>query len=323
MRVSTVFSLGFLTASANAFITNSNSRAAVRPLHLSDYVMDAPSMNYGTIEPRREDPVTLLPPRKKMSKLEIEFRDMLEAMIFADSDMAAITDSRFRALYEGVAASYQEPSVYRAFEVLYEDLVPLRVAGRVIHKKLTSIMKESLEYKTSQLEAVKKFSSLSAVEIESFWSLFTQLTNGRELSIEDAKACLGMELDEVRGSNGLTFEGFMSLCETLPLAVIDEKLRESLSMQSTTVNDQLDNKRRKFSLQYDDMLVQFAEWKNYIPDGEGRRLDILRGCFVGSENPKVVEALKIIYVDYAALRMSGNLIFKLVSALMSRAKRQR
>ncbi|KAL3941666.1 MAG: hypothetical protein SGBAC_004007 [Bacillariaceae sp.] len=323
MRVSTILTLGLLTASANAFITNSNSYAAVRPLHLSDYVMDAPPMKYGTIEPRREVPVTLLPPRKKMTKLEIEFRDMLEAMIFADSDMAAITDSRLRALYEGVAASYHEPSVYRAFEVLYEDLVPLRVAGRVIHQKLTSIMKESLDYKTSQLEAVKKFSSMSAVELESFWSLFIQLTNGRELSIQDAKACLGMELDEVRGPNGLTFEGFISLCETLPSAVIDAKLRESLSMKSATANDHLDSKRQKFSQQYDAMLVQFAEWKNYIPDGEGRRLDILRGCFVGSENPKVVEALKIIYVDYAALRMSGNLIFKLVSALMSRAMRQR
>mmetsp|Transcript_31847 Transcript_31847/g.77191 ORF Transcript_31847/g.77191 Transcript_31847/m.77191 type:complete len:326 (+) Transcript_31847:71-1048(+) len=325
MRVSNVVSLCFLaTSTTNAFVINSNSRA-VRPLlHQSDYVMEA-SMDYAMEPPRQEDLVTPLPPRTKMSKLEIEFRDMLEAMIFADSDMAAITDSRLRALYEGVAASYYEPSVYRAFEVLYEDLPPLRLAGRVIHQKLTSIMKESLEYKTSQIEAVQKFSSLSTDEIEPLWSLFTQMTDGRELSIEDAKTYLGRELDELRGgSKGLTFEGLMFLYKDLSAEVIVDKFQEAaLPAKSTSVTDQLDDKRRKHSERYDEMLVQFAEWKDFIPDGEGRRLDILRGCFVGSENPKVVEALKIIYVDYAALRMSGNWIFKLVSALMGRAMRQR
>ncbi|CAJ1952326.1 unnamed protein product [Cylindrotheca closterium] len=329
MRVSTVLSLTLLTATSattNAFSSNSNGRA-IRPLHLSDYAMES-SVDYSLQQQqqqqqqRREDRITLLPPRREMSKLEIEFRDMLEAMIFTDSDMTAITDSRLRALYEGVAASYHEPSVYRAFEVLYEDFAPLRVAGRVVHQKLTSIMKESLEYKIAQLEAVQKFKSFSFDEIESLWSVFTQLTNGRELSVEDAKRCLGTELDELIDSKGLTFEGLLFLYKDLPYEAIVDKLQAALPAESTTTIDELDDKRRRYSQRYDEMLVQFAVWKDFIPDGEGRRLDILRGCFVGSENPKVVEALKIIYVDYAALRMSGNWIFKLVSALMSRATRQ-
>jgi hypothetical protein len=79
----------------------------------------------------------------------------------------------------------------------------------------------------------------------------------------------------------------------------------------------LSPRRQKFNERYDDMIVNFSKWKPLIPSGDGRRLQILKGCFVGSENPSVVEALRVIYVDYAALRLSGDWIFKVVSALMS------
>ena len=65
------------------------------------------------------------------------------------------------------------------------------------------------------------------------------------------------------------------------------------------------------------MVNKFKEWEDFVPKGEGRRLDILRGCFVGAENEKVVKALKIVYVDYSALRMAGDLIFSLMTALVS------
>jgi hypothetical protein len=44
-------------------------------------------------------------------------------------------------------------------------------------------------------------------------------------------------------------------------------------------------------------------------------LDILRGCFSGARDEKVVAALKIVYMDYAALRLAGDLIFKLMSKI--------
>jgi hypothetical protein len=34
--------------------------------------------------------------------------------------------------------------------------------------------------------------------------------------------------------------------------------------------------------------------------------DILRGCFSGARDAKVVAALKIVYLDYAALRLAGK-----------------
>ena len=80
----------------------------------------------------------------------------------------------------------------------------------------------------------------------------------------------------------------------------------------------LDAKHQKYSERYDEMIHAFAEWESQLVDtsGEGRQLDVLRGCFVGAKNEYVVEALRIVYVDYPPLRVAGNLIFKLMSSLI-------
>ena len=54
----------------------------------------------------------------------------------------------------------------------------------------------------------------------------------------------------------------------------------------------------------------------HLPRTDNQWLDILRGCFVGSRNDRVVAALKIVYMDYAALRLAGDLIFKLMSKIV-------
>jgi hypothetical protein len=92
--------------------------------------------------------------------------------------------------------------------------------------------------------------------------------------------------------------------------------------ESSDFLSQLDPKREKYNGTYDEMLRKFGEWKAYIPDGEGRRLDIMKGCFVGSENPKVVEALRVIYVDYKPLRFCGDMIYKIVSTIMGTVERR-
>jgi hypothetical protein len=75
-------------------------------------------------------------------------------------------------------------------------------------------------------------------------------------------------------------------------------------------------RKKKFAKRYDEMVESFVEWERYGPGDEGRRLDVLRGCFVGARNQKVVEALKIVYMDYSALRMAGDTIYSLMSKLI-------
>jgi hypothetical protein len=78
----------------------------------------------------------------------------------------------------------------------------------------------------------------------------------------------------------------------------------------------LDPQRQAYSSRYDNMLNVFLSWKQQVPSGTGRRLDVLRGCFIGANNVAVRDALRIVYVDVAAMRLAGNMIFALVSALL-------
>jgi len=114
--------------------------------------------------------------------------------------------------------------------------------------------------------------------------------------------------------------------ETFLRDVWDEKYwkEKTGKFSASSSEDGLDSKLEKHNRRYDEMIERFAEWKEFIPpDGEGRRLDILRGCFVGSENEAVVDALRVIYVDHAALRLSGDWIFKVVATIMNRVVRKK
>lgn len=53
------------------------------------------------------------------------------------------------------------------------------------------------------------------------------------------------------------------------------------------------------------------------PSEEASRLEVvLTGCFAGARLPDLVAALKVVYVDYAALRLAGDLVFKLMAKVV-------
>ena len=60
----------------------------------------------------------------------------------------------------------------------------------------------------------------------------------------------------------------------------------------------------------DSMVQSFEEWEELQlkPKGEGRMVEVLRGCFAGAKNEQIVAPLKIVYMDYSALRIGGDLI---------------
>ncbi len=92
-------------------------------------------------------------------------------------------------------------------------------------------------------------------------------------------------------------------------------------------------KRAKWSRRFDEYVSTFQLWERRFlncndeddnDDGstsnddewqKSRRFEILRGCFVGARNEGNVAALKIVYMDYAALRIGGDLIFGLMSKI--------
>uniref|UniRef100_A0A7S2LFC0 Calmodulin n=1 Tax=Leptocylindrus danicus TaxID=163516 RepID=A0A7S2LFC0_9STRA len=282
----------------------------------------------------------------KISKLEGEFRDMLnEFYSFSERDIAGIDSYKYRALFEGVAASSDEPEVSRAFTILFEDFVPIRIAGRMIYKHLKTVMEKSTEKRLLQEENIIKSTALSAEEIYEGRKAFLaidvdedgQLTIDELVNsglVETAVTLLGFEsftdllkkLDkDERGK--LDFEMFMigmqrcmedsEEAECDISQVLNEVITrmEALEQKDATTSDA---KKAKYGERYDSMVEAFKDWEDLVPSGNGRMIEVFNGCFYGAKNKKIVGALKIVYTDYSALRMSGDLIFKLTSKLVGK-----
>lgn len=327
------------------------------------HAYNSPSITSTLEEREKETLMSRIPPPmdEKMGKLQIEFRELLEGILFTPKEIEAILNPNMRTILEGISASYYEPAVYRAFDILYKDYIPLRIAGRLVYKQLRRVMDESKQYQKSQIKTAIKRTGMSRSGVEDCWSTFTQIVVGQTLSLEEFQRYIGPQTSNVilksndpvltEDDDSISFEQLLaclhnnnSRCNNVDChgdinnnnnsknknvyklfnknMVDGNIIQQALNLNANNDVSQRKNlndspKRKKYIKRYDDMLIVFDKWKPLVPSSnEGRRLQILKGCFVGSENPAVVEALRIIYVDYGALRLSGDWIFRVVSALM-------
>jgi hypothetical protein len=331
--------------------------------------------------------------QRDLTKWEKEFRDMMEHFAnYSEADILSIADPRKRTLFEGIAASSYSRPVYRAFEILYEDLLPLRYAGRVIYHKLKEFMITSIQQRKEEMELILNTTGIQQSHLHNdnnddvqriseirlmFVTTASQLNGDSYLTIDQlaktgiitttATEVLGFDtVDDVlqrldQSSTGkLTFVHLLlglwelsneycglELCN--PQVVLHNLLVElneqihspNRSLISNDDHLKLDTNRQRYSLRYDEMVSSFIQWKDLLPpvpthtlqyadnknntDGqqpstpvavESRRMEIVRGCFAGAELPKVVDALRVVYVDYAALRVAGDIIYKLTSTIL-------
>jgi len=381
----------------------------------------------------------------KHSALESEFHEKITNFISSSSPVvSALPDRRYRALYQGVEASANEPSVYRAFQVLFTDLLPVRVAGRMVFAHLSSLLQEQVRYRNNMVKEILLHdeNTLSSLhddnnrielqeEVDECRSLLydfvvaqeenvvkkekskdnmlplTQLiTATTEMIIQEEKEGisenndfgiifydLSYELfndlyDEHNNDNNnnqqtknkkrkgifqklrrkkesnndgdikmLTSDKFLinylrrqrqyQQSPSLLLQKAIQKINNNKIISSNLhhsddikINDTKDNnndektskkqkkqrQKKKHEERYEHMLQTFATWKDLIPpanDNSNRMMDVVRGCFIGATNPSIVEALQIVYVDYTALRVAGDLIFQLVSTIMEKKEKTR
>jgi hypothetical protein len=305
---------------------------------------------------------------KKMSKHQIAFRELLEGILYTPKEIESLLNPNMRSILEGISASYHEHAVYRAFEVLYEDYVPIRLTGRIVYKQFRKVMDESKQYQESQISTVMEQTGMSRSSIEECWSTFIQIVDRRTISHDELQNYIKepqtMQLilaginndndDDDSGSVSISFEQLLTSLHNINNLRHNDNfgtgknnnsensmdgniLLQALKLNFNNKNNLDSNnskKRKKYIQRYDDMIIQFRKWKPLIStssssssddnddddnendEGPSRPMQVLKGCFVGSENPAVLEALKIIYVDYGALRLSGDMIYKLVSTLM-------
>jgi len=287
------------------------------------------------------------PPKEKLSRLELEFHGMMnEFKAYTSWDIACIQDPRYRALFEGVSAGVSEPEVYRAFVVLFEDYAPIRIAGRMIYRHLKDVMTKNRKQVAMETENISSMTGLTETDINYGRKAFmaVKYDGEGELTMEQLiDAGIIETVMELSGydsfdefvsvmnhqkADKFNFETFMislqrcvgcnddAVCN---VATVFEELDKRMGpVEEIRKALPLDVRMKKYSEKYDYMVQSFQEWEDLVPKGDGRMLDVLKGCFVGARNQQVVDALRIVYLDYSALRMAGNLIFKLTAAMVGK-----
>lgn len=299
---------------------------------------------------------------RKLTELEEEFRGMLADFThYSARDILCLRDFRLRLLFEGIVASADEPLVYRAFEVLYEDLYPLRIGGRIIYRKLKQIMEDSLKEHSHEVEAVVTATRLDEESVrearlgfvavamylnrDAYFTIeqltSTGLTEAIANGLGDQSASAFLEKLKRNPKGRCTFVELMdaiykcaeetcALDQCDPAELVIHTVGDLLDRNPSTKYT-LDEKHERLSLRYDEMVASFITWEGLLPPVEddmnlGRRqarvMEVVRGCFKGAENRHVVDALRVLYTDYTPLRIAGDFIFGCVQQVMKNRQRQ-
>mmetsp|Transcript_32542 Transcript_32542/g.74881 ORF Transcript_32542/g.74881 Transcript_32542/m.74881 type:complete len:401 (-) Transcript_32542:105-1307(-) len=281
-----------------------------------------------------------------MSKHEIEFMDMIERFVSHSQDEVETLMPKHQALFHGVSAALNdEKPVLRAFVVLYEDLGPVRTVGRFIFNYLEQIFAKSVRERREENERFVDSTGFTEETINlsrKFHYILCHDDERKRLLDDLAKGCF-LEESEVFTSIDIFDEEFMNRLEEGPMPlnsllvslkkteIPEEKIAGVLVLllasqenRPMDIEKSASVKSQKYIIRYNNMLKKFADWEPlFTGDGEelSRQREILRGCFVGAKNAAVVEALRIVYTDYTALRFAGDLIFKLVSEVVRSSKK--
>lgn len=237
---------------------------------------------------------------RDLNKLELEFRDKLEHFTrYTTRDILSLRDPRVRVIFRGIASSAYEPAVYRAFEVLFEDLFPLRVGGRVFYKIMKQLMIDSRREREEQVALVREATGLPEQIVEdsrlAFVSTAATMNGDSFLTVNQLADMAGLSLTSVEvlgfedveellsrldndGKGNLSFVDLMtglqqcaeetcSVEECNPAVVMRDILAD-LEQNPPQISEKLNVQKQVFSDRYDEMVNSFREWEDLVPQGE-------------------------------------------------------
>lgn len=295
----------------------------------------------------------VLPPAQPESKAAQRFEAMLSNFrLHSEADINLVTSPRYRGLLTGTLAAINDPKVTLAFKVLYEDLGPVRVAGDLIFSKLEQELAKSkgssgamnvkaLGRDDSCVVAARKIfdavdadasgtvSSQELLDSDLLRSLgqCTECTCGKEGSCESVMRFMD-EIDKTHPEGELHFDEFLLASHMLYEGDASKSLFGGDNSAEELVDEMLNGREGeigqekvdRYSKRFDAMCDEFDSWDSDDSSSKAQSSNprlalVLEGCFAGSKNPPVVDALKILYVDFRPLRMAGDLIFKLMRKL--------
>lgn len=324
----------------------------VGTLHVKDpnFIVDETDDNLDDdkIEAEVEAPPPL-PETKAGKRFEAMLADFRK---HSEADINLVTSLRYRGLLTGTSAAINDQKVTLAFKVLYEDLGPVRVAGDLIFSKLERELAKSkvsdgavnvraLGLDDSSVVAARKIfdavdadasgtvSSKELLESDLLRSLgqCVECTCGKEGSCESVMRFMD-DIDKTHPEGELHFDEFLLAAHRLYEGDASVSLFGGDDSAEELVDEILNGhegeigqeKVDRYSKRFDNMCTEFDSWdsddSSSKAESQNPRLAlVLDGCFAGSKNPPVVDALKILYIDFRPLRMAGDLIFKMMRKL--------
>jgi len=288
------------------------------------------------------------------SKAAQRFEAMLsDFRLHSDADVNLVASPRYRGLLTGTSAAINDPKVTLAFKVLYEDLGPVRMAGDLIFSKLERELFKSKEssgatnvkalgrddacvvaarkiFDAVDADASGTISSQELLESDLLRSIgqCAECTCGKEGSCTSVTQFMD-EIDKTHPKGELHFDEFLLASHHLlyegdssvSLFGGDDSAEELVDEMLNGREGEIGlEKADRYSKRFDDMCSEFDSWdsddsSSKAESSNPRLALVLEGCFAGSKNPPVVDALKILYIDFRPLRMAGDLIFKLMRKL--------
>lgn len=339
------------SSSSSSYLTNYRTKSICYAVAINTTIITSTEVPF---EKPSKDVRTRL--EKEFDTYVDEFRE------YTAYDIACIENHRYRVLFDGVAAGMKEPAVYRSFVVLFEDYAPVRIAGRMMYKHLSNVMAKSREAIAMETHVIQKRTGLTAQDIVGGRLAFLAVKDGntQEKGGRERESTLTMEQlinsgivstvieileyesfeafleDMDHDGNAVTFETFMiglqncaqSSCEdSCNISTVLQDLESRMGpLDRRRQLISLDQRKKKYSDRYDNMIAFFKEWEQLLLTANKSHLSrietILQGCIVGAQNESVVNALRVLYLDYSALRIAGDLIFRLVSVLVNNKKKK-
>lgn len=286
------------------------------------------------------------------------FEAMMDRATFADDVIVRVGDARLATILRGIRAAREDEPARKAFEILYSDVAPVRLAGELVFRRIEKVVRDRLRKDEGVDEsAATLVSKFDAADVLAARELFKSIAddevvmNREDLlrsemlrSLGECQDCTCRGVDtcasvdrfvrQVENDDGaITFVDFMLGATRALYTREDDDWEDVLS----ALRPKSDN-----SVKFDRMCDDFRQWNvkrrayygagDDIGEGGGgaqdlhqraansSRLDvILDGCFAGLENKRLLAALRTVFEDYDSLRLCADLIFKLMQSTAQRA----
>lgn len=283
-------------------------------------------------------------PRRLEASPQGKFEAMLDRATFADDVIIRVGDPRLATILRGIRSARHDDKARRAFELLYADVPPVRLAGELVFRRI-----EKLAHAASSSSGDEALVPLTAVcdaaDVLAAREVFRAVdTDGKET----------LNRDELLRSGLLLSLGEWASCESGDgdvYASVDRFIREvdeDADGRITFVEFMLGATRALYTPRHWDdiasalrpataeaerfeaMVDEFRVWSRrraaYLQDYREHhsptapsRLDIvLDGCFAGLDNRHLLAALRVVFEDYDSLRLIADLIFRLMRATAQR-----